>query len=295
MALDILNFDHSAAIPNLFRPVLSESDIAFAGSLEPEDDADARNSRSKRKQAEAQTLIARDRMVLDHLHLVKATASSIRKNLPVHADYEDLVQAGIVGLIDAVNKFDSEKQNSFPTYAKHRIRGAILDSLRKLDWASRDMRRRQKLVTAAMDELTHALERAPSENEIADKVGLDLKTCRTTMTDLRNGGPVSYSRFTNEQEERPLPEFASSLETRPDFICGRQELRGALAQVVKTLPEKHQKVVVMYYANDMSMKEIGSALSINESRVSQIHKSALAKLAAALEANGIASHQAFID
>ncbi len=114
-------------------------------------------------------------MVLDHLHLVKATASSIRKNLPVHADYDDLVQAGIVGLIDAVNKFDAEKQNSFPTYAKHRIRGAILDNLRKLDWASRDMRRRQKLVAAAMNELTAILERTPSETEIADKArpGLD--------------------------------------------------------------------------------------------------------------------------
>lgn len=295
MALDILNFDHSAAIPTLFRPVLSESDIAFTDSLESEEDVETRNGKPRRKQPEGQALVARDRMVLDHLHLVKATASSIRKNLPVHADYEDLVQAGIVGLIDAVNKFDSEKQNSFPTYAKHRIRGAILDYLRKLDWASRDMRRRQKLVAAAVDDLTAALERAPSENEIADKAGLDLKTCRTTMTDLRNGGPVSYSRFTNEQEERPLPEFASSLETRPDFICGRQELRGVLAAVVKTLPEKHRKVVVMYYANDMSMKEIGSALSINESRVSQIHKSALAKMAAVLEAHGIGSHQAFID
>ena len=91
------------------------------------------------------------------LHLVKATASSIRKSLPVHADYDDLVQAGIVGLIDAANKYDADKQNSFPTYAKHRIRGAILDNLRKLDWASRDMRRRQKLVAAAMNELTATL------------------------------------------------------------------------------------------------------------------------------------------
>jgi RNA polymerase sigma factor FliA len=295
MALDILNVDHSAAIHNLFRPVSSESDIAFADSLETREDAETLISGPKRKQLEGQELIARDRMVLEHLHLVKATASSIRKNLPVHSDYEDLVQAGIVGLIDAVNKYDSEKQNSFPTYAKHRIRGAILDYLRKLDWASRDMRRRQKLVAAAVDELTTTLERTPSEIEVADKAGLNLTTCRVTMSDLRNGGPVSYSRFANDQEDRPIPEFASSVESRPDFICGREELRGVLAEAVKTLPEKHRKVVVMYYTNDMSMKEIGSALNINESRVSQIHKSALAKMAATLEANGIASHQAFID
>lgn len=285
MALDILNVDGSAAIHNLFHPSLSDAEIAFA------EVPDA----PKRNQSQGKELLARDRMVLDHLHLVKATASSIRKSLPVHADYDDLVQAGIVGLIDAANKYDAEKQNSFPTYAKHRIRGAILDNLRKLDWASRDMRRRQKLVAAAMNELTAILQRTPSEAEIADKTGMDLTTCRLTMSDLRNGGPVSSSRFANDQEDLPIPEFASGLETRPDFICGREQLRGALAEVLKTLPEKYQKVVVMYYANDMSMKEIGSALSINESRVSQIHKSALAKMAVALEANGIASHQAFLD
>jgi RNA polymerase sigma factor FliA len=279
----------------LFHPVLRDADIAFADVLETAEDTDTLRGAPKRKQPEGQDLIARDRMVLDHLHLVKATASSIRKSLPVHADYDDLVQAGIVGLIDAANKYDSEKQNSFPTYAKHRIRGAILDNLRKLDWASRDMRRRQKLVAAAMNELTAILERTPSEAEVADKLGMDLTTCRLTMSDLRNGGPVSSSRFANDNEDLPIPEFASGQETRPDFICGREQLRGVLAEAVKTLPEKYQKVVVMYYANDMSMKEIGSALSINESRVSQIHKAALAKMAVALEANGIASHQAFID
>lgn len=240
-------------------------------------------------------LADRDRTILDHLHLVKAIAFSIRGSVPVHMDLDDLAGAGVMGLIDAANKYDASKQVAFPTYAKHRIRGAILDSLRQLDWASRDMRRRQKLVAAAVNELTAILERTPSEIEIADKTGMDLTTCRLTMSDLRNGGPVSSSRFANDQEDLPIPEFASGLETRPDFICGREELRGALVEVLKTLPEKYQKVVVMYYANDMSMKEIGSALSINESRVSQIHKSALAKMAVALEANGIASHQAFLD
>src|ERR1700676_708990 len=116
MALDILNVDSSAAIQNLFPPVLSESDIAFADVPEAGEDAQELRSAPKRHQPQGQELIARDRMVLDHLHLVKATASSIRKSLPVHADYEDLVQAGIVGLIDGANKYDSEKQNSFPTY-----------------------------------------------------------------------------------------------------------------------------------------------------------------------------------
>ncbi len=242
---------------------------------------------------EAQT--ERDRVVLEHLDLVKSIAVSIRRSLPVHADFDDLLQAGMVGLIDAAGKYDDEKKNSFATYAKHRIRGAILDSLRQLDWASRDMRRRQKLVATAMTELATVLQRNPTENEVADKAGMDLATCRQTMTDLRNGAPVSSSRFASDDEDLPIPEFPSAPETQPDFICGREQLRGVLDQVVKTLPERYQRVVVMYYQNDMSMKEIGSALNINESRVSQIHKSALAKLASTLEAHGTYSHQAFID
>jgi len=245
--------------------------------------------------AEGYDLAARDQAVLEHLHLVKATANSIRNGLPIHAERDDLMQAGVLGLIDAANKFDSNKQTSFSTYAKHRIRGAILDSLRKLDWASRDMRRRQKVVAAVVEQLTATLERTPSEAEVADKAGMDLRACRHAMTDLHNGGPVSSSSFTNDNQDFPAPDFAGGPETHPDFISEREQLRGFLAEVVKTLPEKYQKVVAMYYTNDMSMKEIGSALSINESRVSQIHKSALARMAAVLEARGIASHQAFID
>jgi len=234
-------------------------------------------------------------VVLEHLDLVKSIAVGIRRSLPVHADFDDLLQAGMVGLIDAASKYDDEKKNSFATYAKHRIRGAILDSLRQLDWASRDMRRRQKLVATAMTELTTMLQRNPTENEVADKAGMDLEICRQTMTDLRNGAPVSSSHFASDNEDLPVPDFPSAPETHPDFICGREQLRGVLDQAVNTLPDRYQKVVVMYYKNDMSMKEIGNVLNINESRVSQIHKSALAKMAGTLEAQGTHSHHAFID
>jgi RNA polymerase sigma factor for flagellar operon FliA len=226
---------------------------------------------------------------------VRTIAKSIQDRLPVHLDADDLVQAGTLGLIDAANKYNSQKQNTFSTYAKHRIRGSILDSLRKLDWASRDMRRRQKLVGAAIAELSVVLERSPSEMEVAEKLGMNVVACRVAMTQLHNGGPVSASGFSDDHKDLPLPEFVSASETQPDFMCGREEMRGFLDDAVKTLPERHQKVVFMYYAKDMSMKEIGCALQVNESRVSQIHKSALAKMGAVLKANGIASHQAFLD
>jgi RNA polymerase sigma factor for flagellar operon FliA len=245
--------------------------------------------------AASAALAERDRVVLEHLHLVKSIATNVRRSLPVHADFDDLVQAGMVGLIDAADKYNNEKQNSFATYAKHRIRGAILDSLRQLDWASRDMRRRQKLVAAAMNELTGMLHRNPSETEVADKTGMELGLCRQTMTDLRNGAPLSSSRFANGNDDLPVPDYPTTPDMQPDFICCREELRSVLDQVVNTLPERYKKVVVMYYQKDMSMKEIGAVLNINESRVSQIHKAALAKLAGTLEGYGTRSHQAFID
>jgi RNA polymerase sigma factor for flagellar operon FliA len=243
--------------------------------------------------AQAARLMRRDRVVLEHLPLVKAIAVRVHENLPVHVDLDDLVHAGILGLFDAASKFNPEKQVAFSSYAKHRIKGAILDSLRQLDWASRDMRRRHKQVEAATRDLSSTLQRAPTEAEIAAKLGMDVERWRTMMLDLRNVGLVSASTRANENEDLPAPDFPSKPETQPDSICAREQLRGVLGDAMKTLPERYQKVVVLYYTNEMTMKEIGGVLGINESRVSQIHKSALEKMQVVLQANGIESAQAF--
>lgn len=238
-------------------------------------------------------LARRDRVVLEHLPLVKAIAVRVHENLPVHVDLDDLVHAGILGLFDAANKFNPEKQVVFPSYAKHRIKGAILDSLRQLDWASRDMRRRHKQVEAATRDLASTLQRAPTEAEVATKLGMDVERWRNMMLDLRNVGLVSASTRANENEDLPAPDFPSKPETQPDSICARTQLKHVLGDAMKTLPERYQKVVLLYYTNEMTMKEIGGVLGINESRVSQIHKSALEKMNAALQATGITSSQAF--
>jgi RNA polymerase sigma factor for flagellar operon FliA len=235
----------------------------------------------------------RDRVVLEHLPLVKAIAVRVHENLPVHVDLDDLVHAGILGLFDAANKYNPEKQVVFSSYAKHRIKGAILDSLRQLDWASRDMRRRHKQVEAATRDLASTLQRAPTEAEVAEKLGMDVDRWRTMMLDLRNVGLISASTRSNENDDLPAPDFPSNPETQPDSICAREQLRAVLTVAMKTLPERYQKVVLLYYTNEMTMKEIGGVLGINESRVSQIHKSALEKMQSALEASGITSSQAF--
>jgi RNA polymerase sigma factor for flagellar operon FliA len=235
----------------------------------------------------------RDRVVLEHLPLVKAIAVRVYENLPVHVDLDDLVHAGILGLFDAATKYDPEKQVVFSSYAKHRIKGAILDSLRQLDWASRDLRRRHKQLEAATRDLASELQRTPTEAEIAQRLGVDVDRWRQMMIDLRSVGLVSASSRCTENEDMPAPDFPSKPETQPDSMCAREQLRSVLATAMQTLPDRYKKVVVLYYTNEMTMKEIGGMLGINESRVSQIHKSALEKMNVVLQGAGIHSCSAF--
>ena len=235
----------------------------------------------------------RDHVVLEHLPLVRAIAVRVHENLPVHVDLDDLVHAGILGLFDAASKFNPDKQVVFSSYAKHRIKGAILDSLRQLDWASRDLRRRHKQVEAVTRDLATALQRNPTELEIAGKLGIEVDRWRQMMVDLRNVGLISASTRANDQDELPAPDFPSKPETQPDNMCSHEQLRSVLGVAMKTLPERYQKVVTLYYTNEMTMKEIGGILGINESRVSQIHKAALEKMQLVLQSNGIGGMQAF--
>jgi RNA polymerase sigma factor FliA len=235
----------------------------------------------------------RDRVVLEHLPLVKAIAIRVHENLPVHVDLDDLVHAGILGLFDAATKFDPEKQVAFSSYAKHRIKGAILDSLRQLDWASRDLRRRHKQIEAATRDLAAELQRTPTEAEIAERLGIDVDRWRQMMMELRNVGLISANTRATEHEDLPAPEYPSAPETQPDHMCAREQLRFVLDKAMTTLPDRYKQVVVLYYTNEMTMKEIGGVLGINESRVSQIHKSALEKMSAALQTAGIFSASAF--
>jgi RNA polymerase sigma factor for flagellar operon FliA len=246
---------------------------------------------SARKEGEISREI-RDRIVLEHLPLVKAIAIRVHENLPVHTDLDDLINAGVLGLFDAVAKFDSSKKVEFHSYAKHRIKGAILDSLRQLDWASRDMRKRQKQIDAVTRDLAAKLGRNPNEGELATELNLSTERLRHIQVELRHLGQVSISQRDNLDHERPQ-EFPATAELQPDRICERRELESTLARALGALPARYQKVVFLYYTNEMTMKEIGSLLGVNESRISQIHKMALKRMALALESQGIHSPEAF--
>jgi len=286
-----------AAVP--VREISSRTRIApvkpmgISASLHTHDPAHPAVHMKSNGTAQAARLARRDRVVLEHLPLVKAIAVRVHENLPVHVDLDDLVHAGVLGLFDAASKFNPDKQVAFSSYAKHRIKGAILDSLRQLDWASRDLRRRHKQVEAATRELAATLQRTPTESEIAQKLGVDVERWRQMMVDLRSVGLISASSRAAEHDDLPAPDFPSKPETQPDNMCSHEQMKSVLGVAMKTLPERYQKVVVLYYTNEMTMKEIGGILGINESRVSQIHKSALEKMQVALQANGIESVHAF--
>jgi RNA polymerase sigma factor FliA len=237
-------------------------------------------------------LARRDALVLAHLPVAKAIGRRILATSARHADLQDLVQAGILGLIDAAHKFDPKKHVAFSIYAKYRITGAMLDSLRELDWATRDMRRQQKQVEAARRALEGALLRAPTESEVANKLGMEIGRCQKMMGNL-NVGPVSVSTHANENGDFPTPDFPCSIDIHPDRICARSQLRGLLEDATNTLPVRYQQVVRFYYGSEMTMSDIGRRLAINESRVSQIHKIALQKMATVLHGYGIDSIRAF--
>jgi RNA polymerase sigma factor for flagellar operon FliA len=230
----------------------------------------------------------RDQIVLDHLPLVKAIAIRVHENLPVHVDLDDLIHAGVLGLFDAVLKYDNSKNVAFHAYAKHRIKGAILDNLREMDWASRDLRRRQKQLDTVTRDLTGKLGRTPQETEVAGEMGIDMTQWRRVQMELRTVSLISATPNVDAEGDRPM-EFVGTPESRPDRMCERQELHTTLARVIGKLPERYQKVVFLYYTNDLTMKEIGDMLGVNESRISQIHKIALKKMATVLEGEGINS------
>jgi len=241
----------------------------------------------------AAKIARRDRIVIEYLPLAKAIAIRVFKNLPVNVDLDDLIHAGVLGLLDAATKFNPNKKVAFSSYAKHRIKGAIIDSLRQLDWASRDLRRRHKQVEAATRDLQGTLQRTPTESEIALKLGVDVERWRQIMVDLRNVGLISASSRVPEHDDLPAPDFPGKPETQPDNMCSNRQLRCVLGGAIKTLPERYQKVVLLYYTNEMTMREIGGILGINESRVSQLHKSALQKMNVVLRSNGVHSVHAF--
>jgi len=225
----------------------------------------------------------RDMALMEHLPAVRYIARRIHERLPQHVDLDDLVSAGVVGLIDALSKFDHSKKVQFKSYAQFRIRGAILDSLRTLDWSPRELRRKGRAVEEAIRALTQGLRRAPTEQEIAAEMKLSLAEYQQLLGDLKGLeiGSLHMERSEDSGDEE-LAYIPGSPEDDPLFRCLKGEMKQRLADAIEDLPEKERMVLTLYYYEELTMREIGLTLGVVESRVSQIHSSAVLRLRSAL-------------
>lgn len=234
---------------------------------------------------ESVDVASRDDVLLENLPMVRFIARRIHEKLPQHVNLEDLVGAGILGLIDAAAKFDPLKNAQFRTYAQFRVRGAIMDSLRDLDWGPRDLRRKGRAIEGAIGALTANLGRAPEEQEIAEKLGQPLEEYQRALGEL-NGleiGSLQARRHEDSEEEEiayiPGPEGEDPL-----FICLRGEMRNRLQNAISSLPKNECLVLTLYYYEELTMKEIAAVLEVTISRVSQIRSSAILHMRALLQA-----------
>ncbi len=230
-----------------------------------------------------ETPVDREALLLEHLPTVRYLARRIHERLPQHVDLDDLISAGVVGLIDAFSKFDHNKKVQFKSYAQFRIRGAILDSLRTLDWSPRELRRKGRAVEEAIRSSTQRLGRAPSEQEIAAAMELSLNEYQQLLGDLKGLeiGSLHMER-TEDSGDEELAYIPGAPEDDPLFRCLKGEMKQRLADAIDELPEKERLVLTLYYYEELTMKEIGLTLGVVESRVSQIHSSAVLRLRTAL-------------
>ncbi|MFZ0518006.1 MAG: FliA/WhiG family RNA polymerase sigma factor [Acidobacteriaceae bacterium] len=233
----------------------------------------------------------RDQVLLENLPLVRMVAYHMLERLPQQVELDDLVSAGVVGLIDAYNKFDSSKEVLFRSYAAVRIRGAILDSLRGMDWASREIRRKARETEEATQRLTRRLGRNPQQSEVAAELGMAFASFQKlllTVKGLEIGSLQEPHRDGSVEEEMVFIE--ANPENDPLQRCMRSERAAKLSAVVAELPEREQRVLQMYYVEEMTLKEIGLVLGLVESRVSQIRTAVLQVLRARLGCDATWQH-----
>lgn len=225
----------------------------------------------------------REQLLVEHLPTVRFLARRIHEKLPQHVELDDLVSAGMVGLIDAFSKFDHTKKVQFKSYAQFRVRGAILDSLRTLDWSPRELRRKGRAVEEAIRSVTVRMGRAPLEHEIAGEMNISLAEYQTLLGELRGLeiGSLHMER-TEDSGDEELSYIPGAPEDDPLFRCLKGEMKQRLADAIEELPEKERLVLTLYYYEELTMKEIGLTLGVVESRVSQIHSSAVVRLRTAL-------------
>ena len=223
----------------------------------------------------------REELVVRYLPLVKYVAGRMMQTLPNSVDFNDLISAGVVGLIGAMERFDPTMGVKFETFALPRVRGAILDELRLLDWAPRSLRSKARKFERAAHELEKSLGRMASKEEVANKLDMDPNDLRAFLRDLNSASLLSLDGISSEDDERGAGLYEivrDPLAETPLDAIEREEMKHVLVEAINELPDQEKLVLALYYYEELTLKEIGQVLGITESRVSQIHTKAVATL-----------------
>ena len=220
----------------------------------------------------------KDELILEYAPLVKYLAGRLSVHIGHRVEYDDLISYGIFGLIDAIDKFNLEKGVKFETYASLRIRGAIIDNIRKLDWVPRDLRQKNKLLEQTYAQLEIELGREPDETELSEKLGLSTEETRDLIKKASVVNLVSLDDYLEENHEDV---FLSS-DDSPEKMYQKQEVTDILVSAIDKLSDKEKKVVTLYYFEDLTLKEISKIMGVSESRISQLHSKSVVKLRAKL-------------
>lgn len=226
----------------------------------------------------------RERLILQHLPQVRLIARRIHERLPDSVNLDDLISTGTVGLIAAIDRFDPRHNVKLKTYAEYKIRGAILDSLRGLDWAPRQQRKRAKRIEAAISAVEQRVHRAPDEDEIALELGLSLEDYHDWLVDVRGVNLGSLEATPPDDEGRSLLKYISGDERNwPSRLVERSELQHLLADAIENMPRNERIVVTLYYHEELTLREISKIVHLHESRVSQLKSQAILRLRSYLE------------
>lgn len=220
----------------------------------------------------------REKLILEYAGLVKIVAGRLGMYLGYTVEYDDLVGYGIFGLIDAIDKFELSKGVKFETYASLRIRGAIIDQIRKMDWIPRTIRQKQKKIETAMQELERELGRTPNSEELAEYLEVTVEEVEQMISQANLSSLISLDEYLEQGSDVYTEPSGRSRFDQPEQVVDRQETKRILAEAIDKLTEKEQKVIALYYFEELTLKEISNVLEVSESRVSQLHTKALKKM-----------------
>ncbi len=225
----------------------------------------------------------KEQCLKEYAPLVKRIAHHMMLKLPGSVEVDDLIQAGMMGLLDAATRYDELRGAMFETYAAQRIRGAMLDELRGADWLPRSMRRDMRRIEAAISRLQQRLGKAPSESEIARELSVSLPEYQQMLQEARGAQLIYYEDFHNEDNEDFFDRHDFNTEANPLELLQDERFRLALIQAIERLPERERQLMGMHYEQDMNLREIGEVMGVSESRVCQLHSQAVARLRTSLK------------